>query len=679
MTRGTIPDEIKKKIEELRKTINYHNYRYYVLNNPEISDYEFDKLMKSLQEIEEKYPETKDPNSPTQRVGGEPLVEFSHVTHDPPMLSLDNTYNESELLEFEERVRKNLIGKIYFYSIEWVVEQKIDGVAVSLEYEYGRFTRGSTRGDGVVGDDITQNLKTIKSVPLLLLEDGDKYSHLEVRGEVFMPNSSFLKLNKEKEEKEEQLFANPRNAAAGTLKSLDSKVVAERNLDIYIHSYGNLPQDIKTHKQALDFLEKIGFKVSPLREVRSYVYLARDLIKTWETRRFELPYQTDGLVFKLNNLRDREILGSTTKSPRWAVAYKFPAERKITRLKEIEISIGRTGIATPIAILEPVFVAGTTVSRASLFNKDEIERKDIRVGDKVFLEKGGDIIPHVVGVNKDVRDGSEKKFEFPDKCPVCGEKLIRPEGEVYYRCINVGCPSQVKKSILHFGCRDGMDIDGLGEVLVNQLVDKKLVSDFGDLYYLKQNDIEELERMGKKSAENLLLGIENSKKRPFDRLVFSLGIPFVGTYAAKLLAGSFPSMDKLKKTTEEELLTVMGIGENTASAVVSFFRNRKNLSVIRKLKKAGVTMEGKAKKEGALPLKGKSFVFTGELGRYSRREAQGLVESLGGRAVSSVSKNTDYLVAGENPGSKFEKAKKLGVKVIGEKEFSKLISEGKDK
>ncbi len=670
----SVPNKVKKEIEELRKKIRYHNYRYYVLNNPEISDFQFDKLMKNLEELEEKYPEAKDPNSPTRRVGGEPLEEFSHVTHDPPMLSLDNTYDESELLEFEERVRRNLIGKIYFYSIEWVVEQKIDGVAVSLEYEYGRFTRGSTRGDGVVGDDITQNLKTIKSVPLLLLEGGDKYPHLEVRGEVFMPNSSFLKLNKEKEEKEEQLFANPRNAAAGTLKSLDSKIVAERNLDIYIHSYGSLPEDIKTHKQALDVLEKIGFKVSPLREVRSYVSLAKDLIKTWETKRFELPYQTDGLVFKLNNLRDREILGSTSKSPRWAVAYKFPAERKVTSLKEIKISIGRTGIATPIAILEPVFVAGTTVSRASLFNKDEIERKDIRVGDKVFLEKGGDIIPHVVGVNKDARDGSEKRFEFPEKCPVCSEKLIRPEGEVYYRCINIRCPSQVKKRILHYGCRDGMNIDGLGDVLVNQLVDKKLVSDFADLYYLKQSDVEELERMGKKSAENLLLGIENSKKRPFDRLVFSLGIPFVGTYAAKLLAGAFPSMDKLKSATEDELFTIKGIGENTASSVVSFFRNKKNLSVIEKLKKSGLTMEGKAKKEGTLPLKGKSFVFTGDLDRYGRREAQGLVESLGGRAINSVSKNTDYVVVGENPGSKFGKAKKLGVKIIEEEEFSKLIS-----
>jgi DNA ligase (NAD+) len=672
----SVPNKVKREVEQLRKEIRYHNYRYYVLSQPEISDYKFDKLMKKLKDIEEKYPGIKDPNSPTQRVGGTPLEGFSHVSHEPPMLSLDNTYDEKELKEFEKRVMKNLENKID--KIQWVIEQKIDGVAVSLEYEGGKFIRGSTRGDGVVGDDITQNLKTIKSLPLELLNGGEKYSRLEVRGEVFMPNSSFLKLNKEKEEKEEQLFANPRNAAAGTLKNLDPRIVAERNLDIYIHSYGTLPSDIKTHREALDILEKIGFKVIPLREVRGSIENSKDLIKKWSTKRFELAYQTDGLVFKVNNLNAREILGATSKSPRWAVAFKFPAERKITRLNDIEVSIGRTGIATPIAMLEPVFVAGTTVSRASLFNKDEIERKDIRVGDKVFIEKGGDIIPHVVGVDKDARDGSEKKFKFPNKCPVCGETLVRPEGEVYYRCINVGCPSQVKKSILHYGCRDGMDIEGLGEVLVDQLVEKNLVSNYADLYYLKKGDIEELERMGEKSAENLLKGIEVSKKRLFDRLIFSLGIPFVGTYNAKLIANEFSSIGKLKDATCEELLEIKGIGENTATSVVSFFKNKKNLTVIEKLRKAGVTMEGKAREGAKLPLSGKKFVFTGELEKYSRREAQDLVESLGARATSSVSKNTDYVVVGENPGSKFEDAKKLGVKVIGEEEFSKLISEKKN-
>lgn len=673
----SVPREVKKEIEELRKKIRYHNYRYYVLNQPEISDYKFDSLMKDLEKLEEKYPEMKDPNSPTQRVGGKPLEGFSNVTHEPPMLSLDNTYNEKELEEFEQRVLRNLENKID--SIQWVIEQKIDGVAVSLEYENGKFIRGSTRGDGVVGDDITQNLKTIKSLPLELLNNGEKYSRLEVRGEVFMPNSSFLKLNKEKEEKEEQLFANPRNAAAGTLKNLDPRVVAERKLDIYIHSYGNLSGDIKTHREALDILEKIGFKVSPLREVRSNISLAKDLMKEWETKRFKLPYQTDGLVFKINNLKVREMLGSTSKSPRWAVAFKFPAERKITRLNDIKISIGRTGIATPVAMLEPVFVAGTTVSRSSLFNKDEIERKDIRVGDEVFVEKGGDIIPHVVGVNKDVRNGSEKKFKFPEKCPVCRENLIRPEGEVYYRCINIQCPSQVKKRILHYGCRDGMDIDGLGEVLVDQLVEKNLVSNYADLYYLKKVDIEELERMGEKSAENLLKGIEDSKKRLFDRLVFSLGIPFVGTYNAKLIANEIPSIDELKDAKCEELLEIKGIGENTASSVVSFFKNKKNLAVIEKLRKGGVTVESKRKKEAKLPFSGKKFVFTGELENYSRREAQNLVEKLGARAVNSVSKNTDYVVVGENPGSKFEEAKNLGVKIIGEEEFLKIISEKEGK
>ncbi|MEJ2568542.1 MAG: NAD-dependent DNA ligase LigA, partial [candidate division WOR-3 bacterium] len=367
----SVPDKIKKEIEQLRKKLRYHNYRYYVLNQPEISDYKFDSLMKKLKSLEEKYPQTKDPNSPTERVGGEPLEGFSNVTHDPPMLSLDNTYDEKELEEFEQRVLRNLENKTD--QIEWIIEQKIDGVAVSLEYENGKLMRGSTRGDGVTGDNITQNVRTIKSVPLELLNEGEKFARIEVRGEVFMPNSSFLKLNEEKEEKGEQLFANPRNATAGTLKNLDPRIVAERNLDIYIHSYGTLPDNIKTHREALDILEKIGFKVIPLKEVRSSIEKSKDLIEEWSTERFKLPYQTDGLVFKINDLKMREVLGSTSKSPRWAVAFKFPAERKVTHLKNIEISIGRTGIATPIAILEPVLIAGTTVSRSSLFNKDEIE------------------------------------------------------------------------------------------------------------------------------------------------------------------------------------------------------------------------------------------------------------------------------------------------------------------
>ncbi|MEJ2355672.1 MAG: NAD-dependent DNA ligase LigA [candidate division WOR-3 bacterium] len=673
----SVPDKIKKEIEQLRKKLRYHNYRYYVLNQPEISDYEFDRLMKKLQDLEGQYPELQDPNSPTQRVGGKPVKEFDNVTHDPPMLSLDNTYDQEELEEFEQRVLRNLENKVD--KIEWVIEQKIDGVAVSLEYENGKFIRGSTRGDGVTGDDITQNIKTIKSVPLELLKKGEDFARIEVRGEVFMPDSSFLKLNEEKEEKEEQLFANPRNATAGTLKNLDPRIVAERNLDVYIHSYGTLPDNIKKHREALDILEKIGFKVIPLREVRSSIEDSKDLINEWSTKRFKLPYQTDGLVFKINDIKTRELLGSTSKSPRWAVAYKFPAERKVTHLNDIKISIGRTGIATPIALLERVLIAGTTVSRASLFNKDEIERKNIMVGDEVYIEKGGDIIPHVVGVKKEARDGSEKKFEFPEKCPVCGENLVRPEGEVYYRCINIGCPSQVKKSIIHYGSRDGMDIEGLGEVLVDQLVEKKLVSDYADLYYLKREDVEKLERMGSKSAENLLEGIEESKNRLFDRLVFSLGIPFVGTYNAKIIAGEFPSMDNLKNATCEALLEIKGIGENTASSVVSFLENKKNLTVIEKLQKAGVRMEKEIEKGVKLPLSGKKFVFTGEIERYTRREAKDLVEKLGARATGSVSKSTDFVVVGENPGSKIEDAKKLDVKIIGEEEFLKLISDNKDK
>jgi len=674
MPMDSVPEKVKKEIEDLRKKVRYHNYRYYVLNKPVISDLEFDRLMKKLDGLEKKYPEIIVPSSPTQRVGGEPLEEFPNVIHDPPMLSLDNTYDVSELREFEERVLRQ-IREVFL--VEWVIEQKIDGVAVSLEYENGYLIRGSTRGDGVTGDDITQNIRTIKSVPLKLINYGERLPYLEVRGEVFMPNSSFLSLNKEREEEGLSLFANPRNATAGTLKHLNPKVVAKRNLDIFIHSYGILPESIKNHRGALDFLEKIGFKVSPLREVRKGINEAMGLIKKWKKKRFELEYPIDGLVFKVNSLNLWGRLGATSKAPRWAVAFKYPAEKKRTKLKKILISIGRTGVATPVAIFEPVFLAGTTVSRATLFNQDEIERKDVRVGDTLVVEKGGEIIPHIVGVVKEDRRGKEKKFKFPKRCPVCGEKLTRPEGEVYYRCINIGCPAQVKGRILHYGSRDGMDIEGVGNVLVEQLVSKGLVHDYADLYSLKKEDISNLERMGEKSAENLLLAIEESKNRSLNRLIYSLGIPFVGTYNAKLLSEGFPSIDELTKPSMEELLEIKGIGENTASSVVSFFKNEKNFAVIQKLERAGVKMEREKekKKEKGLPFKGKRFVFTGGLEEFSRSEAKRLVEKLGGRATSSISSNTNYVVVGKTPGSKLDKAEKLGVKIITEKEFLQMIKE----
>lgn len=672
MSKGKVSKDVLKEIEKLREEIKHHNYRYYVLNKPIISDEKYDKLYKRLEKLEGQYPETINSTSPTQRVGGKRLKEFPSVTHDPAMLSLDNTYDLEELLEFENKALRRLRD---VSSLEWVIEQKIDGVAVSLVYENGFFTQGSTRGDGVHGDNITGNLKTIKSIPLTLIKTKKNYPFLEVRGEVYMPNDSFLVLNKEKEEKGETLFANPRNATAGTLKNLNPSVVAERNLDIFIHSYGSIPKFINTHKEALDFLKDIGFKVISLHEVRKNIKDSVSLIEEWKEKRHKLNYLIDGLVFKVNNLALEENLGATSKAPRWAVAYKYPAEKAKTKLKRIEISIGRTGIATPVAILEPVFISGTTVSRASLFNMDEIERRDIRVGDAVLVEKGGEIIPHVVDVFKEERSGAEKKFKFPQKCPVCGEKLIRPEDEVYFRCINIKCRAQIKGRILHYGSRDGMDIEGLGDVLVSQLVDEKIVSDYADLYSLDKSEIISLERMGDKSADNLLSAIEESKNRSFNRLIYSLGIPFVGTYTAKLLDDNISSIEELMKKSKDELTSIEGVGDKTALSIVAFFDNESNLEVIQKVTGAGVSVEHKKRKKKRSPFKGKKFVLTGALEGYTRDEAKRIVEDLGGRVSSGVSEKTDFVVVGNNPGSKYNRAKDLGIKILDEEEFIKIINE----
>lgn len=674
MNKEQVPEEIQQEIEELRKKIRHHNYRYYVLNKPEISDEEYDKLIKRLEKLEEEYPQTVTPSSPTQRVGGEPVDEFPDVEHVPPMLSLDNTYDRDDLFDFEDRALRILKDKEV---IEWVVEHKIDGVAVSLEYEDGIFVRGSTRGDGNTGDEITQNLKTIKSIPLELIPD-DPPSYLEVRGEVFMHDDDFHEMNKEREENGKDRFANPRNATAGTLKVLDSSTVASRNLDIFIHSYGSIPEDLKTHTETLKFLKGLGLKVISLREIKKGIKEVIPLIEEWKEKRSDLDYQIDGLVIKVNKLELREKLGKTSKSPRWAVAYKYPAEQAKTELKEIKVSIGRTGIATPIAYLDPVFISGTTVSRASLFNMDEIERKDIRVGDTIVVEKGGEIIPHVVDVVKEERTGDEKKFKFPDKCPSCGEKLIRPDGEVDYRCVNLQCPSQKKGRILHYSSRDGMDIEGIGEVIVDKLIQKKMIEDYADLYSLEKDEISELERMGDKSAENLITAIKESKERSLHRLIYSLGIPFVGSYNARLLSENYQSIRELKNAGKKELESIEGIGGKTASSIVSFFNNKRNLTVIKKLEEAGVKTEREKKEEKEKPLSDKKFVFTGALDKYSRSEVKKLIENLGGRATGSVSGKTDYVVIGDNPGSKADKARELDVKILNEDEFYKLIDSLKD-
>ncbi|MEO0162168.1 MAG: NAD-dependent DNA ligase LigA [candidate division WOR-3 bacterium] len=661
-------EEAKKEIEKLRKEINYHNYRYYVLNQPVISDYEYDQLYKRLVELEKKFPELITPDSPTQRVGGEPLKEFKTVEHKIKMLSLDNTYSEEELLEFDRRVKKGL-GR----TVKYEVTLKIDGVAVTLHYKDGKFVLGATRGDGIHGDDITQNIKTIKSVPLELLTDDPELKNIEVRGEVYLSKKNFEKINKEREEKGEPIFANPRNAAAGTLKLLDPKEVARRNLDLFIHTIPVQPGPHHTsHFETLKKLGTAGFKVVPHIELCNDINEVIKYMKKWQDKRDELEYEVDGLVIKVDNFADRELLGYTIKSPRWAIAYKYPARQAITKLKDIQLQVGRTGRVTPVAILEPVPLSGTTISRATLHNEDEIKRKDIRIGDYVIIEKGGEVIPKVVGVVKERRTGKERIFKFPEKCPVCGEKIYRLEGEADWRCVNSSCPAQIKAAILHFASRQAMDIEGLGEVLVNKLVDLGIVKSFDDIYKLQLKTIADLERMGEKSAQNLINAIEKSKERDFVNVLYALGIPNVGINASNLLANEFKNIDNLMNASFEQLTAIPGIGEVVAEGIINYFKSPKNRRLIENLKKAGLKFETeKVVSEG--PLKNKTFVFTGELSSMTREEAQAIVRKLGGHPSSSVSKNTDYVVVGTAPGSKYEKAKKLGVKIIDEQEFLKMI------
>ena len=669
-----IPEGIRKEIERLREEIRYHDYRYYVLNNPVISDYEYDQLVKKLEKLEKEYPELITPDSPTQRVGEAYTGEFPPVEHRIKMLSLENTYSEDELKDFDRKVKKFLGSD---EEVEYAVELKIDGVAVSLEYRKGKFFRGSTRGNGIVGDEITNNLRAIKSIPLKLLTDEKELFDIEVRGEVFMPRPSFEKLNKEREKMGEPLFANPRNASAGSLKNLDPRIVEKRGLDIFVHTIAEIPKKYKTHFEALSKLREIGFKISPFIKVVRGIEKAFPLIDEWQEKKKELDFDIDGMVLKVNSFKLQRKLGYTEKAPRWAIAYKFPAEQRVTKIINIEVNIGRTGTATPVAILEPVFLSGTTVSRATLHNLDEIERKDIRIGDWVMVEKAGEIIPQVVKVVKEKRNGKEKKFVMPKDCPVCGAKLVREEGEVAYRCINVSCPAQVKGRIIHFASRNAMDIEGMGDVLVDVLVNRGLLKDYGDIYYLNRTDLIKLERMGEKSVDNLMNAIEDSKNRPLERLIYGLGIRHVGIHNARIISNIFHSIDSIRKASYEELASIDDIGPVRARSIVEFFNEKSNVNVLDKLRKAGVKIEEKVK-EGAKPLAGKKFVFTGALSTMTREEAQDLVISLGGSVSNSVSKKTDYTVVGENPGSKYDKAKSLGVKTISEKEFLKLIQDIKN-
>ena len=661
--------QARKEIERLRTELGEHNYRYYVLAQPTISDFEFDRLLKQLQGLEAEFPDLVTPDSPTQRVGGQPLAEFATVMHDPPMLSLDNTYSYDELRDFDGRVRKVVA------SPEYLVQQKIDGVAVSLRYENWRLVRAATRGDGFRGDDITQNVRTIDTVPLKLRREIPGFAEFEVRGEVYLSRKRFATINAEREAEGLPVFANPRNAAAGTLKLLDPKQVRQRRLECFVHTIPRAVVRISTDRSVLDELSELGLAVAP--ESRLFLDIEQVIAycEDWHARKAGLAYDVDGMVVKLNRFRDREELGMTEKSPRWAVAYKYPPEAAETVVRRIFVNVGRLGTVTPVAEMDPVFISGTTVTHSTLHNMDEVERLDIRMGDTVLIHKAGEIIPQVLEVVKSKRPRGARKFKMPTKCPACGTKLFREADEVAWRCVNASCPAQLVARLLHWGSRGAMDVDGLGYKLVEQLVAKGLVHDIADLHELTAEQVTTLERMGEKSAENLLAGLEQSKARPFTRVLYGLGIRHVGIHAARLLARHFGSMARLHQATEEEIARVPNVGKVVAESVKHFFSDKENVALVERLAKAGLCL-AEEEAAGPRPLVGKKFVLTGTLEHLSREAATELILSLGGSVSSSVSKKTDYVLAGREPGSKFDKAQALGVKIIGEAEFTRLSGKG---
>jgi DNA ligase (NAD+) len=665
---------IAQRAEELRRQIDHHNFLYYVEAKPEISDREFDRLLKELQEIEVAHPDLVTPDSPTQRVGGQPIEGFRTVKHRQSMLSIDNTYNPNELREFDRRVRKQLPGEL----VSYVVELKIDGVAISLLYEGGSFTVGATRGDGERGDDVTHNLKTIGSLPLRLHTDQPP-PLLEARGEVYMTREDLARLNRERLTAGLEPFANPRNSAAGALKLLDPRLAAKRHLRLFTYSLGATKDvKVKTHLDALELLRHYGLPVNPNVESFSTMDAVIEYCNGWVGRRQELPYATDGMVIKVNDLDQQRRLGSTSKAPRWVVAYKFEAEQALTKLLKVEVQVGKTGALTPVAHLAPVQLAGTTVSRASLHNAEEMTRKDVRVGDMVLVEKAGEIIPYVIRSEPGARTGTEQVFRFPGKCPSCGSPVEKDEGGVIYRCTGSHCPGQLRAQLRYFAHRNVMDIEELGVALVDQLVDTGLVRSIPDLYRLTLDQIIELERMGKKSAQNLLTAIEASKQRGLARLLTGLGIRHVGEHVAELLAQAFGNIDDLMDASVERLAQVEGIGQERAESIHQYFQGVQGRKIISDLRGLGVKLTEDAPPTaaelGRADLTGKTFVVTGTLQRYARDEIEGLIKKLGGKAVGSVSKKTSYVVAGEKAGSKLEKARELGIRVLTEDEFEKLIS-----
>ena len=668
---NSLDNEILKNYTNLKNKIEKYNNLYYNEDNPIISDMEYDGLLRKLKEMEKEYPALLEiDDSPTEKIGGTASNKFSKVEHKVPMLSLSNTYNIAEIEDFDKRVKK-IIN--FSEKIEYILELKLDGLSISLIYENGNLTRAVTRGDGKIGEDVTENIMEIESIPKKLKEP----ISLEVRGEIILPIKNFNKINEEREENGEEVFANPRNAAAGTIRQLDSTIVSKRGLDCYLYYLVNAENyGIKTHLESIKFIEKLGFKTTKVFEKYSDFKTLEKSIEKWRIKREKLDYETDGLVIKINDFSFYETLGYTTKSPRWAIAYKFPAEQVKTRLLNVTFQVGRTGVVTPVAELEAVNLSGSVVKRASLHNFDEIRRKDIKIGDNVIVEKAAEIIPQVVNVVFDDRKGTEKEIKEPESCPACGTKLVKEEGLVALKCLNPHCPEKIKREISYFVSRDAMNISGLGEKIVEKFIELEKIKTVVDIYFLKnyRNELENLEKMGKKSVENLLNSINESKNQDFSKVLYALGIPFVGKFNANLLSKTFKDIDVLKEKSVEELLEVKGIGDKAAIAVNTFLNNENNWKIITELKEIGLKFkfeEDELKEVKDNPIKGKNFLATGKLQKYKRNEIKDIILEKGGNYLSAVSKNLDFLIAGEKAGSKLEKAQNLGIRVLSEDEFEK--------
>jgi DNA ligase (NAD+) len=677
------PEKARERIEKLRAEINHHNYRYYVLDDPEVADAEYDGLMRELKALEEKYPQFLTPDSPTQRVGAAPVEAFGVVEHPLPLLSLGNAFSNEELTAWYNRISRLIPGQKF----DFACEHKIDGLAVALTYINGKLTTGATRGDGVRGEDITQNLRTVRSIPLSVPEDAPP--RFEVRGEVFLPRAGFEKLNRERAKEGLPLFANPRNAAAGSVRQLDPRITARRPLDIYIYMLGWAEGRATppTHWETMDYLKSLGFKVNPSNRLLSTIEQVAEFHHSWEEKRGSLRYEADGIVVKVNQIALQERLGDVGREPRWSIAYKFAAVEGTTILKSIEISVGRTGTLNPYAVLEPVSVGGVTIKHAALHNEDDIRRKDIRIGDTVIIRRAGEVIPEVVGPVKSKRTGKEEEFSLPDKlynkeekrpaCPVCGAEIFRPEGEVMYYCSNASCPAQAQQRIEHFASRGAMDIRGIGESQSAMLLKEGLAGNVSDLYYLKDKKerLLQIERMAELSVDNMLAAIEKSKNRPLARVIFALGIRHVGSETAEILARRFHGIEALAKASREELINIEAVGPKIADSIVAFFHEETNQKIIERLRKAGVTLEEKVKSE-KLPLAGMEFVITGRLEAFSRQEAETRIKALGGTAKDNVTRKTSYLVVGADPGgNKLTKAQELGTGQIKEEELLRLLGQ----